>query len=80
VRCTDLFPGSRALVKNLTPRGGTGKLRNYWEDEVDEDDGPIYKVKPVQSKGRSRDLHPYLLLPCDHLPLNITPTQSIKPK
>ncbi len=86
VRCTDLFPGSRVLVKNLTPKGETGKLRNYWEDEVHvitrqvADDAPVYEVKPEQSKGRSRVLHRNLLLPCDHLPLEITPAQSTKPK
>ncbi|GAA6106495.1 uncharacterized protein LOC121887483, partial [Tachysurus ichikawai] len=57
VRCTDLNPGSRVLVKNLTPRGGTGKLQNYWENEVHvvlrqvANDVPIYEVKPEQSKG-----------------------------
>ncbi len=86
VRCTDLFPGSRVLVKNLTPRGGTGKLRNYWEDEVHvitrqvADDAPVYEVKPENSKGRSRVLHCNLILSCDHLPLEITPAQSTKPK
>ncbi len=86
VRCTDLFPGSRVLVKNLTPRGGTGKLRNYWEDEVHvitrqvADDTPVYEVKPEKSKGRSRVLHRNLLLSCDHLPLEVTPAQSTKPK
>lgn len=73
VRCADLYPGSRVLVKNLTPRGGPGKLRNYWEDEVHVvirqamEDVPIYEVKPEQGKGRSRVLHRNLLLPCDYL-------------
>ncbi|RXN13837.1 Retrovirus-related Pol poly from transposon [Labeo rohita] len=86
VRFTELCSGSRVLMKNLTPRGGTGKLRNYWEDEVYvvvrqvADDAPIYEVKPEQGKGRSRVLHRNLLLPCDHLPLNITPTQGAKSK
>ncbi len=86
MRCTDLFPGSRVLVKNLTPRGGTGKLRNYWEDEVHviahqvADDAPVYEVKPEKSKGRSQVLHRNLLLSCDHLPLEVTPAQSAKPK
>ncbi|RXN05991.1 Retrovirus-related Pol poly from transposon [Labeo rohita] len=44
------------------------------------DDAPIYEVKPEQGKGRSRVLHRNLLLPCDHLPLNITPTQGAKSK
>ncbi|MGL4645700.1 MAG: hypothetical protein ACRCVL_01070, partial [Cetobacterium sp.] len=86
VRCTDLIPGSRVLVKNLTPRGGTGKLRNYWENEVHvvlrqvANDVPIYEVKSEQSKGRSRVLHRNLLLPCDYLPLDITPTPSTQSK
>lgn len=85
VRCADLYPGSRVLVKNLTPRGGPGKLRNYWEDEVHVvirqamEDVPIYEVKPEQGKGRSRVLHRNLLLPCDYLPKkDSTPNQQRK--
>lgn len=86
VRCTNLHPGSRVLVKNMTPRGGPGKLRNYWEDEVHivigqaAEDTPIYEVKPEQGKGRARVLHRNHLLPCDHLPLVTTQTQNTTPK
>ncbi|KAL6485753.1 hypothetical protein MHYP_G00051450 [Metynnis hypsauchen] len=74
VRCTDLQPGNRVLIRNLTPRGGTGKLRSYWEEGVHVvirqvgKDVPIYEVKPEQSRGRSRVLHRNLLMPCEHLP------------
>lgn len=34
VRSNTLQQGGRVLVKNLTPRGGPGKLRNFWEDSI----------------------------------------------
>lgn len=42
------------LVRNLTPRGSTGKLRGYWEDMVYVVKGrkgpnsPVYAVEPLQ--------------------------------
>lgn len=64
-------------MRNLTPRRGPGKLRNYWEEQAHvvvskvAEDAPIYEIKPEQGKGRSRVLHRNLLMPCDHLPLEI---------
>ena len=84
VRSSLLCPGDRVLVRNLTPRGGTGKLRNHWEDSVDVvlrqmgEGIPVYEVKPEQGRGRSRVLHRNLLLPFGHLPLE-TDLQT-KPK
>lgn len=75
MRYSALLPGDRVLVRNLTPRGGPGKLRNHWEDVVHtvvrqvSKDIPVYELKPERGKGRSRTLHRNLLLPCDHLPL-----------
>ena len=74
-RSSVLHAGDRVLVRNMTPRGGTGKLRNYWEENIHVvirqvgEDIPVYEVKPEQGRGRSRILHRNLLLPCDHLPL-----------
>lgn len=71
-------PGDRVLVRNLTPRGGSGKLRSHWEETIHKvvrrvnKDAPFYKVVPEQGKGRdSRILHRNLLLPCDHPPLEV---------
>lgn len=78
VRSSVLHKGDWVLVRNLTPRGGTGKLRNHWEDCVHKvirqvgKDMPIYEVISEQGKARGRRiLHRNLLLPCDHLPLEI---------
>lgn len=75
LKYSTLLPGDRVLIRNLTPRGGPGKLRNHWENDVHtvvrqvSKDIPVYELRPERGKGRSRILHRNLLLPCDHLPL-----------
>lgn len=86
VRSSVLYPGDRVLVRNMTPRGGTGKLRNHWEESIHVvvrqvgENIPVYEVKPEQGRGRSRILHRNLLLPCDHLPLEVQPKTRPKTK
>ena len=86
VRSSELEPGDRVLVRNLTPRGGTGKLRSHWEEIIHKvvrrvnKDAPVYEVVPEQGKGRdNRILHRNLLLPCDHLPLEV-PLKVARPQ
>lgn len=79
VRSSVLQTGERVLIKNLTPRGGPGKLRDYWEDTVHTvvrkmgSDLPIYELRPERGKGRSRVLHRNLLMSCDYLPFETQP-------
>ena len=69
--------GDRVLVKNMSERGGTGKLRSYWENDVHvivskkSNDMPVYVVKAENGTGGERVLHRNMLLPCQHLPLEI---------
>lgn len=51
-----LFPRGEGK-RNLTPRRGTGKLDNYWEDTVHVvqsrrgSDSPVYMVEPLEGIG-----------------------------
>ena len=62
VRLSSLQPGDRVLVRNLSERGGPGKLRSHGEQEVhliveQKGDLPVFEVTPEGRKGKSRILH-----------------------
>ena len=76
VRSSVLQPGDRVLVRNLSERGGPGKLRSYWEKDIHvvvrrKSTGiPVYEVKPEGTGTKRRTLHRNVLLPCDFLPMD----------
>ena len=74
VRSSALQVRDRVLVRNLTPRGGPGKPRAFWEDEIHVviarkgEGSPLYDVRQESGQGRIRTLQRKLLLPWDQLP------------
>ena len=84
--CLDV--GDRVLVRNVSERGGTGKLRSYWEDDIyvvvarKNPEIPVYTVETEskRSKKKVRVLHRNLLLPCDHLPVDLEEVEKVESK
>lgn len=82
VRTSTLSAGDRVLVRNLSERGGPGKLRAYWEDVIHKvvrrigEDSPVYEVQPEKGQGKTRVLHRTMLMPCDYLGLEETSTDE----
>lgn len=78
VRSVNIQPGDRVLVRNMTERGGPGKLRSYWEDVVYivlrriGEESPVYEVQQENNKrSRTRVLHRNMLRQIDSLPVHL---------
>ena len=72
-RSTQISVGDYVLVRN-TEKGGTGKLRSWWENKlyiVEEmyDHVPVFVIIPVGG-GKEKTVHRNMLMKAAHLPLN----------
>ena len=75
-KSVDLQPNDRVFVRNLSERGGQGKVRLYWEKDVrcvnrrKDYLSPVYGVQRENGKGPVRVLHRKLLFQCNDLPVD----------
>ena len=72
----DIGVGDRVLLKNVSERGGTGKLRSFWEETVykimEKKQGiPVFVIVPENGEGKSKTVHKNLLMKCQHLLHNL---------
>ena len=82
-----LQPGDRVLVRNMSPRGGTGKMRDFWEEKVHVivsrigDNGVVYKAKQEDEGNRKiRVLHRNMIMKIDDMLDNFDWNVSISEK
>ena len=77
LRASILLPGDRvllALVRNMSQRAGTGRLRSFWEDcvhivfETYGENPVLYRVQAENDPNdRTRNFHRNMIQPCDDL-------------
>ena len=70
--------GDQVLLKNVKKvnEGETGKLKTFWEQclykvESKLKELPVYKIKPLCSRGLSKTVHRNMLLRANDLPLDV---------
>ena len=61
VRGSEINIGDRVLYRNRE-KGGTGKLRNFWDNRVfvvvgKEDNIPVFSIKPEKGKSAPKRVH-----------------------
>ena len=83
VRGSGIDVGDRVLLRNNSARGGTGKLRNHWEEtiyvvEEKNPDIPIFTIVP-EDGGKRKTVHRNNLTNCNELLPLPTPEEEKKP-
>ena len=79
-----LVVGDHVLMRNLKERGGTGKLRSYWEPTVFEvikchKDIPVFDIKNLSQQKDVRTIHRNLLMKNNEISLDVF-REEVKPK
>ena len=76
VKVVEVVPGDHVLIKNVREKGGTGKLKSYWEPNVfvvlkKDTSLPVYTLKNLNKDSDRRVIHRNLLMKCNDLPVEL---------
>ena len=68
-RGVEIKVGDRVLLRNHSEKGGTGKLRNYWEDEIyivvkKDEEIPVLTICP-ENGGKEKRVHRNNIMNCN---------------
>ena len=69
-RGVDINVGDRVPLRNHAKKGGTGKLRSYWEDTIylvvaKEAEIPVYTIKQEIGSGKEKRVHRNNIMSCN---------------
>ena len=75
-KAVELVVGDQVLMKNVREKGGTGKLRSFWEEALFQviekrDNIPVYKIQNLKNSSDVRQIHRNLLMKCNDLPVDV---------
>ena len=81
-KAVEMKVGDMVLNKNDREKGGTGKLKSYWEEAIFEvlekkADLPVYKIRNVKKNNDIRVVHRNNLMKCEELPTNVFEERSV---
>ena len=73
VRGEEIVAGDQVLLRNFQ-KGGTGKLRSYWQDTIytvkeKHPDVPVYTIHPMGERKKTKKVHRNLISKCNDLQL-----------
>ena len=75
-KIVEINVGDRVLVRNYREKGGTGKLKSFWEEamfvvEEKKEGLPVYQVRNIRKRKDVRVVHRNKLMRCEELPLDV---------
>ena len=85
-KAVEISVGDMVLMKNVREKGGTGKLKTYWEESIfkvveKKENLPVYRIQNIKKSKDVRVVHRNLLMKCNELPLNVfddKPTSTVR--